>query len=119
MPPSPRAPVIRSSQMRFRNLSILVAGGSAAGSFTVVPGAAQQRFTTADYARAEKMMGYNTTPLVYNSGVRPAWLADERFWYRITTANGNEFVLVDPARGTRQPAFDHTKLASAVNAAAG
>src|SRR5947209_681353 len=105
MSPSSCAPVIRSTQMRFRNLLILVAGVSAA-----IPGAAQQRFTTADYARAEKMMGYNTTPLVYNSGVRPTWLADERFWYRMTNASGNEFVLVDPARGTRQPAFDHTRL---------
>src|SRR5258708_31577827 len=40
-----------------------------------------------DYARAEKFMGYNITPLVYRSGVRPTWLlgSDERFWYRITT----------------------------------
>jgi len=100
--------------MRFRTLSILLAGFSAA-----IPSPAQQRFTTADYARAEKFMGYNATPLVYNSGVRPTWLPDERFWYRNTTANGNEFVLVDPARGTRQPAFDHAKLAAALNVAAG
>ena len=26
-------------------------------------------------------MGYNTTPLVVRSGVRPNWLPDERFWY--------------------------------------
>jgi hypothetical protein len=52
---------------------------------------AQQRmvFTAADYARAEKMMGYNTTPRVLRSGVRPTWLPDERFWYRVTTAEGS------------------------------
>ena len=27
----------------------------------------RQQFTSADYARAEKFMGYNTTPLVYKS----------------------------------------------------
>ena len=82
-------------------------------------GEAPRPFTAADYARAEKLMGYNTTPLVFRSGVRPTWLPDERFWYRITTAEGIEFVLVDPAKGTRAPAFDHAKLAAALSAAAG
>src|SRR5947209_5878014 len=80
---------------------------------------APRTFTAADYARAEKMMGYNTTPLVFHSGVRPTWLPDERFWYRITTAEGLEFLLVDPGKGTRAPAFDHAKLAAALSAAAG
>src|ERR1039457_5035557 len=80
---------------------------------------AQQKFTADDYARAEKLMGYNTTPLVLRSGVRPNWLPDERFWYRVTTAEGAEFVLVDPAKGTRVPAFDHVKLAAALSAATG
>ena len=75
--------------------------------------------TAADYARAEKWMGYNTAPLVYRGAVRPNWLADERFWYRLTTAEGNEFVLIDPVKGTRAPAFDHAKLATALSAAAG
>src|SRR4249920_149011 len=81
--------------------------------------AAQQRFTAADYTRAEKLMGYNTTPLVLRSGVRPSWLPDERFWYRVTTAEGEEFVLVDPVKGTRAPAFDHAKLAAALSTATG
>ena len=69
----------------------------------LIPAAAQQRvFTAADYARAEKFMGYNATPLVLHSGGRVTWLADDRFWYRTTTAAGTEFVLVDAARGTKQ-----------------
>lgn len=83
-------------------------------------GVAQQRALSADdYARAEKFMGYNTGPLVLRAGVRPNWLADGRFWYRITTENGAEFLLVDPVKGTRVPAFDHAKLAAALSAAAG
>src|SRR5262249_60586005 len=39
--------------------------------------------------------------------------------YRVTTENGNEFMLVDPARGTRGPAFDHAKVAAALSTAAG
>lgn len=85
-----------------------------------VTGAPQQRvFTAADYQRAEKVMNYNTNPLVLRAGVRGTWLPDDRFWYRITTENGAEFVLVDPAKGTREPAFDHAKLAAALSSAAG
>src|SRR5215831_12885116 len=58
--------------------------------------AAAQRFTSADYARAEKFMGYNTNPLVYHGAATPTWLQDGRFWYRTTTADGTEFILVDP-----------------------
>jgi dipeptidyl aminopeptidase/acylaminoacyl peptidase len=91
----------------------------AAALLTLTAASAQQKFTAADYARAEKMMGYNTTPLVVRSGVRPNWLPDERFWYRITTADGAKFVLVDPVKGTRAPAFDHAKLAAALSTATG
>jgi dipeptidyl aminopeptidase/acylaminoacyl peptidase len=75
-------------------------------------------FTAADYARAEKFMPYTTNPLVYRSGVRPNWLPGDRFWYRVTTPAGAEFVLVDPARGSRAPAFDHARVAAALSKAA-
>jgi dipeptidyl-peptidase-4 len=57
--------------------------------------------TAADYARAERFMAYNTTPLVLHSGVRATWLPDDRFWYRTTTERGSEAVLVDPAKAAR------------------
>jgi hypothetical protein len=76
-------------------------------------------YTAADYERAEKALTSNTTPLVFRSGVRPTWLADERFWYRVTTPDGSEFMLVDTAKGTRAPAFDHVKLAAALTNVAG
>jgi dipeptidyl-peptidase 4 len=68
-------------------------------------GSAEQRaprpVTSADYAQAEKFMAYNTTPLVLHAGVRPTWLPDGRFWYRVTTEKGSEAILVDPATLTR------------------
>src|SRR6185369_15273011 len=100
-------------------VSVTRFGILAATLFAAVPLGAQTKITAADYARAEKSMTYNTTPLMFGAGVRPNWLPDERFWYRNTTAAGSEFILVDPAKGTRQPAFDHSKLASALNTAAG
>lgn len=81
-------------------------------------GSKARALTTADYARAEKFMGYYTNPLVLHAGVSPHWLPDDRFWYQVTTAAGSEFVLVDPAKGTRTPAFDHAKLAAALSTAA-
>jgi dipeptidyl aminopeptidase/acylaminoacyl peptidase len=83
------------------------------------PTFAQTRaLTAADYARAEKFMAYNTNPLVFRAEARPNWLPDERFWYRVTTPTGAEFILVDPAKGTRTPAFDHARLAIALTAVA-
>ncbi len=74
--------------------------------------------TAADYQRAEKFLPYNTRPLVFHD-VRPSWLTGERFWYRDTGPDGVQFVLYDAAHGTRQPAFDHAKLAAALSASGG
>lgn len=97
-----------------RNLQAIFFG------FALTVAAQQTRtITAADYARAEKFMGYNTAPLVLRNGVRPAWLANDRFWYRTTTEAGSEFMLVDPVKATRLPAFDHARLAAALSTAAG
>src|SRR3990172_167819 len=71
-----------------------------------------------DYARAEKFMGYNTTPLVFGARVRPSWLPGDRFWYHNTIPQGAEFVLVDPARRAHSRAFDHERGAAALSRAA-
>ena len=73
-----------------------------------------KQLTTEDYAQAEKFMNYNVNPLVYHGVSHPTWLADGRFWYRDRGADGVTFILVDPAKGTKGPAFDHAKLASAL-----
>jgi dipeptidyl aminopeptidase/acylaminoacyl peptidase len=102
-----------------RNLSLTLTLTLALG-VAALPVLAQTRVVTADdYSRAEKLMGGGLGSLVYRSGVRPVWLADERFWYRNTTAEGSELVLVDPAKGIREPAFDHAKLAAALSTASG
>lgn len=75
--------------------------------------------TAADYKKAERFMSYNTQPLIDRASVSPAWLPDNRCWYRVLTATGSEFIIADPKKGTRAPAFDHTKLAAALSAATG
>ena len=86
-----------------------------------LPGAAQSRaaVTVADYERAEKFLNYNTNPLVTNGAVRANWMPGDRFWYRNQTATGNEFVLVDAAKATRAPAFDHAAVAKALTTVMG
>jgi dipeptidyl aminopeptidase/acylaminoacyl peptidase len=75
--------------------------------------------TAADYARAEKLLSYNVSPLVFKTGVRPTRLPDGRFWYRNALENGGgEFVLVDPKRGTRTRPFDQIGVAAALSTAA-
>jgi len=92
--------------------------------FAVIgPASAQQAapppaVTAADYARAEKLMGYNTEPLV-DHAVQPAWTSDECLWYRDTDAQGVRFVVFDPVKLTKQPAFDHVRLAAALSQVAG
>jgi len=78
----------------------------------------QRALTAADYAHAEKFMGYNTNPLVYHS-IRPAWLPDGRFWYRNAGPDGSAFVVFDPAKGKGEPAFDHELIAAAISKATG
>ncbi len=72
-----------------------------------------------DYKRAETLLGYNANPLVLHSPARPVWLPDDRFWYRLTTERGTEFLLVNPARRAQMPAFDQPKLAAALSSAIG
>ena len=80
--------------------------------------ASPRALTASDYARAEKFLGYNTNPLVYHA-VRPKWTPDERLWYRDTDAVGARFVIFDPVKLTKEPAFDHAKLAAALSTTSG
>jgi dipeptidyl aminopeptidase/acylaminoacyl peptidase len=92
---------------------------AAMSSAVVLTAHAQQALTPADYSRAESMLTYNTEPLVTNGPVRPNWLPGDRFWYRNLTAQGSEFILINPANGSRSVAFDQQKLADALSAASG
>ncbi len=74
--------------------------------FVCIPVCAQQQprvFTAADYARAEKFLSPAVTPLVVGGSVSATWMPDDRFWYRNTTANGVEYVLIDPVKKARSP----------------
>ena len=60
-------------------------------------------------------------PRAYRTTVQPHWFAqDTKFWYRNDLKDSaREFVLVDAAKGTRQPAFDHARVATELSKLAG
>jgi dipeptidyl aminopeptidase/acylaminoacyl peptidase len=81
------------------------------------PGFAQ--VTEADFDRAlniqEKYSG-----LVLNLPEPPVWQeSSDIFVYRKSVDGGHEFELIDAAAQTKQPAFDHAKLAAALSLASG
>ncbi|MEX2982946.1 DPP IV N-terminal domain-containing protein [Streptomyces sp. C36] len=78
--------------------------------------------TTEDYQAAEQLFRRPARPgeLVIGDKVRPQWIdGGARFLYAVSNGVGRRFVLVDPAAGTREPAFDHARLATALTAASG
>ncbi|MFJ9849064.1 DPP IV N-terminal domain-containing protein [Streptomyces sp. NPDC101150] len=78
--------------------------------------------STQDYQAAEQLLRRPARPgeLVTGDKVRPQWIdGGARFWYAVSNGVGRRFVLVDPAAGTREPAFDHAPLAAALAAASG
>jgi dipeptidyl aminopeptidase/acylaminoacyl peptidase len=79
----------------------------------------KQVLTAKDYENAERFLSYNTSPLVDNGPVNPNWLPGDLFWFKNLNSKGSEFILVNPAKKSVAPAFDHLKLASGINAATG
>ncbi len=70
--------------------------------------------TAIDYSRADQLNA-RYDGLAVNTPDRPTWIGrSPRLWYRRTVKGGYEFIVVDVAAKTKQPAFDHTKLAAAI-----
>jgi len=74
--------------------------------------------TKADYERSANLRKV-TEGKVLNRRVEVRWSADgNRLWFRRETPGGGRaFILVDAEKGTRLPAFDHARLATALQKA--
>lgn len=100
---------------------MLLALGSLAGlaQASMADSSAADNPTSADYAAAARVLGFNLQGLVRNESVVPHWLGDAgRFWYRRDGEEGSEFVVVT-AKGAKSPAFDHAALTRALIEALG
>jgi dienelactone hydrolase len=82
-------------------------------------GVASAQGTVADYERAQGLQA-RARGLVINQPGATNWIGEsDHFWYAKTVRGGSEFVLVDAAAAVKKPAFDHEKLAAAINAVTG
>jgi len=100
--------------MRTRLTVVLLLAAPLAASAQV-----PREVTANDYARAERFLGANANSLVSGIPGQPTWLSDGRFWYRVSTTDGAQFIMVDPGRRRRAAAFDHARLAEALSEATG
>lgn len=71
------------------------------------------------YERAEALLPANIGKLIHRSRVRPNWLGDDEFWYQVRTREGVRFYRVHLPSGRRSLAFDHARLAKALEAETG
>lgn len=91
----------------------------ALSSFLILHAASPARLvaqgSSADYERAEALPKL-TSGKVFRERVEPHWTAEgTAFWYRVDLAGGGrEFIWVDAEKGTRQPVFDHAKVAAQI-----
>src|SRR5262245_6856064 len=82
-------------------------------------GSALAQGTLADYQRGQGLQA-KARGLVVNVPSAPNWIGEsDHFWYSKAVKGGTEFVLVDATAGTKKPAFDHDRLASAISSASG
>lgn len=66
--------------------------------------------TTADYDQATKALGFNAGKLVYRYNVNPNWLPDSKFWYSVSVPGGVQYVLINPADGSRKTGPDKKSI---------
>jgi hypothetical protein len=107
--------------MRFakRSLYVLFLMLAILGLGVFLPVVAHAQGTLADYQRAQEL-GNKFRGLVVNVPGSPTWIAGtNHFWYSKSVKGGTEFVMVDADEATKKPAFDHEKLAAAINLASG
>ena len=76
--------------------------------------------TRSDYERANHLREH-VRDKVFKASIEPHWFADNtRFWYRNDLpGKAREFIVVDAVGRTRQPAFDHARLAAGLSEATG
>jgi dipeptidyl aminopeptidase/acylaminoacyl peptidase len=96
----------------------VVVGSAATPSAAAAPGKVDTLEMDKAYERAQNL-ATQAKGRVFKLTLTPRWFdGGKRFWYRNDTKDDTkDFVLVDVEKGTRQPAFDHEKLAAALSQA--
>lgn len=75
--------------------------------------------TFKDYERAANYMAQGVNQYVYNTNIKPNWLADDNFWFLEETADAKQFYFVNASKKSKTLAFDHSKLAQRLSKVTG
>ncbi len=67
----------------------------------------------ANYELASRWTTAKVTKLVFDTSVTPHWMeTGDRFWYSYETSQGKRWWIADPAKKSKTPLFDNTKIAA-------
>ncbi len=66
-----------------------------------------------NYELAARFSSDNLKKMVFSTSVSPHWLKhSDRFWYEYETSKGQQWYLVDPAKGSKVVLFDNVYIAA-------
>lgn len=71
--------------------------------------------TLEDYQRAESFLSVNTAKLVRNNILAQYWQEDDRLIYRRSIEGGSEYIIADPAEGTKSALLNSEELAARIS----
>ena len=69
------------------------------------------------YERAEAMLSWNLEGKVFYNNVNPNQIDENRFWYIRNSPEGKRYMIVNVADQTHEQAFNHQRLADAIEEA--
>lgn len=95
-------------------LKILRTAAFTAAVAVTLSATAQQVYTATDYQNAANMLGGNLSKYIDRGNVTPNWLPDGNFYYKVLTATGSEYVLINTKDGTRKTVTDLKTLLAGI-----
>ena len=67
-----------------------------------------------DYERAQQFLAVNTNPQIHNNVLAQYWQENDQLIYKRSTAEGLDYILVDPGTVEKSPLVDVSRLAAAL-----
>lgn len=69
-----------------------------------------------DYQRAKGFLRENLEKKIFKVNITPHWIkGGSKFWYKVKSRRGKEFIFVDSIKKKKRPAFNHQKLAHGIS----
>ncbi|MFT3878363.1 MAG: DPP IV N-terminal domain-containing protein [Gemmatales bacterium] len=90
--------------------------GIVVSSLTIAAGVEPEKVNKANYPNAFKYSREFIQQFSYDTSVTPNWInKSDNFWYVYRTSKGTTYWKVTPANRSKEPLFDHAKLAAALS----